>query len=71
MARPLSAPIKLKAGYYIELRRQGENKGVKIRSENVTQLYESIKRYEGFYNVVYYGEVKNGKVIDNKLPKRN
>ena len=71
MARPATTPVKLKAGYYIELRRQGENKGVKIRSENIVQLYESIKRYEGFYNVVYYGEVKNGKVINNKLPSRD
>jgi len=70
LARPATTPVKLKAGYYIELRRQGENKGVKIRSENVAQLHESIKRYKGYYNVIYYGEVKNGKVINTELPER-
>ena len=69
MARPATTPVKLKSGYYIELRRKGENKGIKIRSENVVQLRESIKRYEGFYDVVYFGRVEKGKVVDNKLPE--
>ena len=69
MARPVTLPVKLKAGYYIEVRRKGEQRGIKIRSENITELYESLKRYETNYDVSFYGRVENGKVADNKLPK--
>jgi len=71
MARPVTLPVKLKTGYYIEVRRKGEQRGIKIRSENITELYESLKRYETNYDVSYYGKVENGKVVDNKLPKAN
>ena len=67
MARPVTREVKLKNGYYIELRRRGENKGIKISRESPDQIKMAIKRYENMYDVHYVGEVKNGKVV--KPPK--
>lgn len=69
MGRPATTPVKLKDGFYIELRHKGEKKGIKLRSETIPELYQSIKRYEKLYDVHFYGEVKKGKVINKKLPQ--
>ncbi|WP_425390656.1 hypothetical protein [Ekhidna sp.] len=69
MARPATTPVKLKDGYYIELRHKGERKGIKLRSDSVPELHQSIKKYEKLYDVHFYGEVKKGKVVNDKLPE--
>ena len=51
MARPVTREVKLKNGFYIELRRRGENKGIKIWRENYDQIQMAIKRYENMYDV--------------------
>lgn len=66
MARPVTREVKLKNGFYIELRRRGENKGIKIWRESYDQIQMAIKRYENMYDVHYVGEVKGGKVIKPK-----
>ncbi len=66
MARPVTREIKLKNGFYIELRRRGEHKGIKIHRDSYDQIQMAIKRYENLYDVHYVGEVKNGKVVKNK-----
>ncbi len=63
MARPVTREVKLKNGFYIELRRRGENKGIKISRESHAQIQMAIKRYENMYDVHYVGEIKNGKVV--------
>lgn len=63
MARPVTREVKLKSGFYLEVRRRGENKGIKIWRESYNQIQMAIKRYENMYDVHYVGEVKNGKVI--------
>lgn len=69
MARPATTPVKLKDGYYLELRHKGEKKGIKLRSETIQELHQSIKKYEKLYDTHFYGEVKGGKVVNDKLPK--
>lgn len=69
MARPATAPIKLKDGFYIELRNQGGLKGIKLRRESIEQVHMAIKKYSKTYDVHYLGEFKKGKVINDKLPK--
>lgn len=66
MARPVTREVKLKNGFYIELRRRGENKGIKISRESQAQIQMAIKRYENMYDVHYVGEIKNGKVVSSK-----
>ncbi len=69
MGRPATTPVKLKNGYYIELRHKGERKGIKMRSETISELHQSIRKYEKMYEIHFYGEVKKGKVVNDKLPK--
>ena len=68
MARPVTREVKLKSGFYMELRRRGENRGIKIWRETEQQIQMAMKNYENMYDVHYVGEVKNGKVI--KPPKK-
>ena len=63
MARPVTREVKLKNGFYLEVRRRGENKGIKIWRETYNQVQMAIKNYENMYDVHYVGEVKNGKIL--------
>lgn len=65
MARPVTREVKLKSGFYIELRRRGEHKGIKIWRESYAQIKMAIKRYENMYDVHYVGEVKDGKILNS------
>lgn len=64
MGRPITREVKLKNGFYIEVRQKGSNRGIKIRRESYTQIQLAIKRYESMYSVKYIGEIKNGKAVD-------
>lgn len=73
MARPSTRSVNLKDGYYIELRRSGENKGMKVHRDTLEEVERAIKKYETVYNVVFLGRVEKGKVVDgtNELnPKK-
>ncbi|MCK5104597.1 MAG: hypothetical protein KAR17_17350 [Cyclobacteriaceae bacterium] len=63
MARPVTREVKLKDGFYLELRQRGEHRGIKIWRESYNQIQMAMARYENMYDVHYVGEVKNGKVI--------
>lgn len=63
MARPVTREVKLKNGFYLEVRRRGENKGIKIWRETYNQVQMAIKNYQNMYDVHYVGEVKNGKIL--------
>lgn len=67
MGRPPTKPIKLKDGFYIEVRNKGaKTGGIKIRRETKAQLEQTIKDYQRTKDVVVLGESKNGKWIDKK-----
>ncbi len=69
MARPPSRSVNLKDGYYIELRRSGENKGMKVHRDTMEEVERATKKYETVYNVVFIGLVKNGKVVGDEAKK--
>jgi hypothetical protein len=64
MARPPTRSVNLKDGYYIELRRSGENKGMKVHRDTMEEIERAIKKYESVYQVVFIGKVEKGKVVD-------
>ena len=53
MGRPLTAKVKLKKGYYIELRTPGSNSGIKVHRNTpeeikiANQLVKQRKMYKG------------------------
>ncbi len=69
MARPVTREVKLKTGFYIEVRRRGENRGIKIWHESPNQMNMAMRRYEPMYDVHIIGEVKNGKIL-SKIKKK-
>lgn len=62
MGRPITRDIKLKRGFYIEVKSKGSNKGIMIRRDSYDQIQMAIQKYEGMYSVHYHGEVTTGKV---------
>jgi hypothetical protein len=63
MARPATSKVKLKEGYYIEVRSQGATSGVKIRRDSIDGIRRAIQIYEQAYEVHYIGKIENGKVV--------
>jgi len=66
MGRPATKPIKLKDGYYIEIRNKGANSGIKLYSSTEEQMFRTIKTYERTKDVVILGQSKNGKFINKE-----
>jgi hypothetical protein len=64
--RPATKPVKLKEGFYIELRTKGSNASVKIRRDTKVEIDFAIKQYEKIKIVNYLGQIKDGKWIDGK-----
>lgn len=66
MGRPVTREITLKSGFYIEVRKNGENKGIMIRRETYDQMMMAYERYENtkMYNVKIVGEVRKGKPVN-------
>lgn len=69
MARPPTRSVNLKDGYYIELRRSGENKGMKVHRDTMEEIERATKKYESVYQVVFIGKVEGGKVVDETTAK--
>jgi hypothetical protein len=61
MGRPITREIKLKDGFYIEVRSKGAMKGIKIRRDSFNEIQSAIRQYQNAYTVNYLGEFKNGK----------
>ncbi len=64
--RPATKPVKLKEGFYIELRTKGSSSGIKIRRDTREEIDLAIKQYEKSKIVTYLGQVKDGKWLDGK-----
>ncbi len=63
MGRPITREVKLRDGFYIEIRQKGSPKGTKIRRDSYEQIQLAIKQYKNAYTVHYIGEMRNGKVL--------
>ena len=67
MGRPPTKPLKLKDGFYIEVRNKGSKTGgVKVRRDTRAQMEQTIKDYQRSKDVTILGESKNGKWLDKK-----
>jgi len=67
MGRPPTKPIKLKDGFYIEVRNKGaKTGGIKIRRETPAQMEQTAKDYQRTKDVTILGEHKSGKWLDKK-----
>ena len=64
--RPPTKPVKLKEGYYIELRTKGASSVIKIRRDTKAEIERATKQYEKSKIVSYLGQVVEGKWIDGK-----
>jgi len=67
MGRPPTRPIKLKNGFYIEVRNKGANSGTKIRRETRELMERAVKDYSRRKDVIILGEVVNGKFIEEAV----
>jgi len=65
MGRPLTAPVKLREGYYIELRRTGAHSGIKIRRDTYAEIEMAIVKYKPTYECHYLGKMVKGKFQKN------
>ncbi|RMF21787.1 MAG: hypothetical protein D6765_15160 [Bacteroidetes bacterium] len=63
MARPSRSPIKLKDGYYIEVSNKFSSSGIKIRRNSKAEIEQLIKTYQKSKDVVFLGQVKDGKFV--------
>ena len=63
MARPATRGVKLKDGYYIEVRSKGANSGIKIHRDTEEAIQLAMNSYSRMHDVHYIGKVENGKVV--------
>lgn len=63
MARPSTRGVKLKNGFYIEVRNKGAHSGVKIRRDSFDDAQLALHNYSKMHDVHYIGEIENGKVV--------
>lgn len=63
MARPSTRGVRLKDGYYIEVRNKGAQNGIKIRRDSYEAAQLALDSYSRMHDVHYIGQVENGKVV--------
>ena len=64
MGRPPTRPVKLKDGFYIEVKNKGASSGIKIRRETKAEMLRAAEDYKRIKDINILGECKNGKFID-------
>lgn len=64
--RPVTKPPKFKDGFYVEITSIGGGSRVKLRKDNMFQVEQVTKQFEGVKNVVFLGERVKGKWISGK-----
>ena len=64
--RPVTSPVELKEGFYLEIKTNGSNSSVKIRRDSTAEIELAIGQYENSKIVTYLGQVKAGKWLDGK-----
>jgi len=70
MARPSTRGVKLKNGFYIEVRNKGAHSGVKIRRDTLEAAQLALENYSKMHDVHLIGEVENGKVVGAKKERK-
>ncbi len=70
MGRPLTKPVNLREGFYIELRRVGANSGIKIRRDTYEGILSATIKYKPTYDVVYLGQMIKGKFDKTGVKKK-
>ena len=68
MARPSTREKRLKDGYYIEVRNNGGERGIKIRRESKDQIDSAMEEYKRTKEVSYLGLVKMGNSLRDPTP---
>lgn len=63
MGRPATKPARLRDGFYIEVRNQGEN-GVLVRRDTKEQMLLAAEDYSKTKEVIVLGEMKNDKWVE-------
>ena len=61
--RPVTKPVQLRDGFYIEVCNKGNNKGVKIRCDSNVSMQEAATRYSMGKDVIILGEYKDGSAV--------
>ncbi len=64
--RPVTNPVELKEGFYLEIKTNGSNSSVKIRRDSTDEIELAIGQYKNSKIVNYLGQVKAGKWLDGK-----
>ena len=62
--RPSTKPPKLRDGFYIELRAQGNSTPIKIIRKNMKEVEQALEMYSKNKVVKYLGQVENGQWVD-------
>ena len=68
--RPRTAPSALKDGWYIELRNEGDNSGIKIHRDTKREMELAVELYKNTKDVIILGEYKNGKPVNDKKKRK-
>jgi hypothetical protein len=58
--RPPARQLRLRNGFYIEVRDKGVKQGMKIRSENKKDMEDAAAKYGSYKDVIILGEYKAG-----------
>jgi len=61
MGRPPTRPGKLRDGFYIEVRTKGARSGIKLRSDTLEAMKQSVAHYSKTKEVTVMGEYIKGK----------
>lgn len=61
--RPVTKPVQLRDGFYIEVCNKGNTKGVKIRCDSKVSMQEAATRYSMGKDVIILGEYKDGSAL--------
>ena len=69
MGRPITREVKLRDGFYIEVKSKGAAKATKIRRDSYHEIQSAIRQYKTAYDVNYLGEFKNGKSLPTAKAK--
>ena len=62
--RPSTKPPKLRDGFYIEIRSQGNSSPIKIIRKNMQEVDQAMAMYSKNKVVKYLGQVKSGQWLD-------
>tara|TARA_Y100001968_G_scaffold320934_1_gene354569 strand:- start:993 stop:1220 length:228 start_codon:yes stop_codon:yes gene_type:complete len=64
--RPSTKPPKLRDGFYIELRSQGNSVPIKIIRKSMHEVEQAMEMYSKNKVVKYLGQVKSGQWVDGE-----